>query len=107
MGSSEDTWIFFFVCPKLLYALSCLNLPSVVLGCCFSSFLLRCTFIILWQCILSLVPAGHGGEAGENRLLSLLLIEHLLELVVGGISVYFSSPAVASVSLNGCCIQEE
>lgn len=62
----------------------------------FLFFLLRCTFTILCQCILLLVPAGPGGEAGKNRLLSLLLRKHLLELVLGGISVFFSS-AVASI----------
>lgn len=60
--------------------------------------------MILWQCILLLVPAGPGGEAGENRLLSLLLIKHLLKLVLGGISVSFSSRAVTSISLNDCCL---
>lgn len=53
--------------------------------------------MILWQCILLLVPAGPGGEAGENRLLSLSLIKHLLKLVLGGISVSFSSRAVTSI----------
>lgn len=30
MGSLGDIWIFCFVNPKLLYALSCLNLPSIL-----------------------------------------------------------------------------
>lgn len=58
--------------------------------------------MILSKCILSLVPAGPGEEAGENRLLSLLLVKHLLKL--GGLSVIFSSPAVSSISLNDCCL---
>lgn len=33
MGSLDNIWIFCFVHPKLLYAVSCLNLPSTVLGC--------------------------------------------------------------------------
>lgn len=32
MGSLEDIWISCFVHPKLLCAMSCLNLPSAVLG---------------------------------------------------------------------------
>lgn len=60
--------------------------------------------MILWQCILLLVSAGPEGEAGENRLLSLLVIKHLLKFVLGEISVFFSSPAVTSISLNDCCL---
>lgn len=100
---------FLFCVPKTIV---CTELSEFTFCCSwllvfwFLFFLLRCTFIILRQCILLLVPAGPGGEAGENRLLSLLLIKHLLKFVLGGISVFCSSPAVASVSLNDCCIQE-